>query len=220
MEVRLLYFAVVRERLNGLESETLSLQEGCTVGSMWESLAERHPALGPLRPHLRVAVNNEFAKAETVLKAGDTVALIPPVSGGSGRCWISKDALDVRQVEAVVTRDQAGAIVTFQGVVRDHTGDRQVAHLEYEIYPEMAVAQLNAICDEVETRWPRCKAAIAHRYGKLAIGEASVVIAVSSPHRPEAFEGCRHAIERIKEEVPIWKKEVGPDGESWVGFGS
>ena len=219
MEITVLYFAITRERL-GLESERVEVSQGARVGDLWAVLVEKHAALAGLRRHLRIAVNHDFADDDRVLAQGDEVALIPPVAGGAGWCRLSEAPLDAAAVEAKVARPEAGAVVTFRGVVRDHTGDRRVNHLEYEVYPEMALAKLEEICLEVTDRWPGCRAAIEHRHGRLEIGETAVVIAVSSAHRAEAFEGCRHAIERIKQSVPIWKKEVGPEGQEWVGFGS
>ena len=217
--VQVLYFAAARERV-GLEQEQVELSTPAAVEDLWTALSQRHDVLDALRAHLRVAVNQAFASDNHALRDGDEIALIPPVSGGAPRCRLTQEPLDVRHVEARVRHHGAGALVTFQGTVRDRTGERDVAHLEYEVYPEMALARLEAICDEVVTRWPACRAAIDHRFGRLGLSEVSVVIAVSSPHRPEAFEACRHAIERIKQDVPIWKKEVGPDGASWVGMGS
>jgi molybdopterin converting factor subunit 1 len=219
MQVQVLYFAILRERL-GLEREAVTLEAPATVASLWAALEARHPALEGLRPHLRVAVNEEFTWEDAALGEGDEVALIPPVAGGAPRCWLQAEPLDAAQIEALVARPAAGAIVTFRGAVRDLAHGRAVEYLEYEVYPSMAQRRLEEIAQEVEARWPDARAAIVHRYGRLQVGEDAVVIAVSHPHRAEAFEGCRHAIERIKEIVPIWKKEVGPDGASWVGFGS
>jgi len=124
--------------------------------------------------------------------------------------------IDVRAVEAAVAGPGDGAICTFQGVVRDNNLGRAVAHLEYEAFPEMALPAMRRIADEVAARWPGARAAIVHRTGRLEIGEASVVIAVSSPHRAAAFEACRYAIDTLKTTVPIWKKEVWEGGEAWV----
>jgi molybdopterin synthase catalytic subunit len=219
LEVNVLFFAIARERV-GNDSETVCLESGAKVSHLWETLCLRHRSLEALRANLRVAVNQSFVDDDFELSAGDEIAVIPPVSGGSGRSIVTEQPLNALRVEALVASPRAGAVVTFTGRVRNHTKGREVSHLEYEVYPEMAVAKLDEICAEVTARWPDAMVAIEHRYGKLEIGEASVVIAVSSPHRAEAFEGCRHVIERIKECVPIWKKEVGPAGEEWVGMGS
>ena len=219
MKITILYFAITRERL-GLDREQLDVDSPMTVGGLWSLLCDRHGPLGPLRRHLRIAVNGDFASDDLPLGEGDEVALIPPVAGGASTCSLTTDPIDQAAIEARVARDEAGAVVIFRGVVRNHTADRRVSALEYELYPSMALARLDAICDEVRERWPESAVAIEHRHGRLEIGEASVVIAVSSPLRAAAFEACRHAIERIKEDVPIWKKEIGPDGAEWVGFGS
>lgn len=219
MQVEVLYFAVVRERL-GLERESVELPPQATLEALWSALEARHQALGALRPYLRVARNQEFVQGQVELADGDQVALIPPVSGGAPRAWLQTQPLDLQAVEALVDRPEAGAVVSFRGVVRNHAKGRAVQHLEYEVYPEMAQAKLQQVVDEVQQRWPQAQAAVAHRYGLLQVGEDAVIIAVSSPHRAEGFEACRYAIDRIKEIVPIWKKEVGPDGASWVGMGS
>jgi molybdopterin synthase catalytic subunit len=220
IHVKLLYFAAARERA-GLEAQAVALPRGASLEALWAWLAEHQPAVAQLRPHLRVAVNLQFAKDQDALGDGDEVALIPPVAGGAPtRAWLQDAPLSLAQVEALVSHPGAGAVVSFRGTVRDHTLGREVVRLEYEVYPSMAQAKLEQVVQEVEARWEGSRCAIVHRFGVLSVGEDAVVIAVSHPHRAAAFEGCRHAIERIKEVVPIWKKEVGPDGASWVGLGS
>jgi molybdopterin synthase catalytic subunit len=143
------------------------------------------------------------------------------VSGGSetgGRLFrVTTEVLDAREVEVVVAGPESGAIVTFTGTVRDHARGKVVTALDYEAYPPAAEKMLERIGDEIRERWGIERVAIVHRYGLLRVGDASVVIAVASPHRDEAFAACRHAIERIKEIVPIWKKEHYSDGAVWVG---
>ena len=221
MQVSVRYFAGVRERL-GASSETLELAEGSTVEAVWESLCLRHPALVGLRRYIRLALNLEFVDADQLVAEGDEIALIPPVAGGSSAddLLLSVSPLDEAAITARVERPEAGAVVVFRGVVRNHSKGQAVEHLEYEVYPEMAMLKLRQVIDEVEQEFPDVKCALTHRTGVLQIGEAAVVIAVSSPHRAVAFEACARAIDRIKEVVPIWKKEVGPDGTSWVGMGS
>jgi molybdopterin synthase catalytic subunit len=191
-----------------------------------------------MKSFVRVAVNRDFADDDTQISPDDEIALIPPVSGGAGEpvepvepaasteeaddtgaFRITLAELDTDQVRAHVTRPDAGAIVLFEGVVRDHTGDHDVSYLEYETYLAMALDKVVQTAAEVTERWPDAQIAIHHRYGRLDIGEKAVVIAVSSPHRATAFEACQYAIDRLKEIVPIWKKEVGPDGDEWVGMG-
>ena len=129
---------------------------------------------------------------------------------------VTDQVIDPRAVEAAVTRPGAGALCSFQGLVRDHNIGRTVRYLEYEAYPEMAEAAMRRIAEQVAERWPEARAALVHRVGRLEIGEASVVIAVSSPHRAEAFAACRWAIDTLKTTVPVWKKEVFAGGEAWV----
>lgn len=219
MQIRVLYFALVREAV-GLEGESFELDAGTTVAQLREILAERHDIVRRAQRHIRVAVNEDFAGDEDVLLEGDVVALIPPVAGGAPRCSLTTDPIDPRAVEALVERDEAGAVVTFTGVVRNHAKGRAVEYLEYEVYASMALAKLQAVQAEVEAAHPEVQVAVCHRYGKLVVGEVAIVIAVSSAHRAVAFTACQRTIDRIKEVVPIWKKEVGPDGKEWVGFGS
>jgi len=214
------YFAAVRERV-GLERETFELDADSTLADLWAILVQHHPALDGLRGHLRFSVNLEFGDDTTVLADGDEVGIIPPVAGGVQRPpLLSEVSLSVGVVRAAVARPEAGAIVVFEGVVRNHSLGRDVDYLEYEVYPEMATSKLQQVIDEVEAQHPTTRCALVHRHGRLVIGDLAVVIAVSAPHREPAFRACAFAIDRIKEIVPIWKREVGPDGTEWVGMGS
>lgn len=132
---------------------------------------------------------------------------------------IVEESLDIKAVVEHVENPAAGAVVTFVGTVRDHARGKRVLSLEYEAYPEMAERMLRQISEEIRARWEVCKIAVVHRVGRLQVGEVSVVIAISSAHREEAFEACRYAIDRIKAIVPIWKKEIYKDGECWIGEG-
>lgn len=217
MRVRVRYFAKIRE-IVGRDEEHLDVADGSSIADVYGLLCEREPSLGRLRYHLRAARNQEFEDFEALLQEGDELAFIPPVSGGAPRFLVTMERLSVDAVVDCVRRPEAGAIVTFQGVVRNHTGDREVIHLEYDAYVEMSEKKLRETAAEAEERWP-VQVAVHHRYGRMEIGETAVVIAVSSPHRAEAFEACRWVIDRLKEVVPIWKKEVGPDGEEWLGRG-
>jgi molybdopterin synthase catalytic subunit/molybdopterin converting factor small subunit len=194
---------------------------GRTPTDLLAELQERYPRLAPLVPVLGVAINREYASPDQVLQEGDEVALIPPVSGGAPEpkplYEITAAPLSADEVAARVTNPYAGATLVFVGTVREWTKGKQTVYLEYEAYPEMATAQMAKIGDEIAAKWPGARTAIVHRVGKLGIGEASVVIAVATPHRADAFEACRHAIERLKQIVPIWKKEIWADGEEWVG---
>lgn len=221
MRVTVRYFAGVRERL-GLTEEVVEVDAEADVDAVWLVLCGRHPALEGLRRYLRLSVNLEFVEGTHAVADGDEIAVIPPVAGGSSvdDLLLSDLPLDEQAICARVERPEAGALVMFRGVVRNHSKGQAVAHLEYEVYPEMAVLKLRQVIDEVEREFPEVRCALTHRYGVLQIGDAAVVIAVSSAHRAVAFEACARAIDRIKEIVPIWKKEVGPDGASWVGMGS
>jgi molybdopterin synthase catalytic subunit len=212
------YFAAARERA-GCSEEALALPSPATVGALLEALAARHAGLAPLLKHLRVAVNQEFRAATDALRDGDEVALIPPVAGGAGCFHVVDRPLSLQEVVDAVSGPGQGGVVTFSGTVRDVTRGRKVLRLEYEAYPEMAVKTLSAIGDEAAQQWPGARLAIVHRVGTLHPGELAVVIAASAPHRDEAFQACRHAIEALKRDVPIWKKEVYEDGDVWVGLG-
>ena len=216
--VRVRLFARLREKA-GTAAVELQLPDGATAGDALAELARRLPDLDLDPGRIRPAVNQALAGWTAVLAHGDELALIPPVSGGAPPAVlveIGPAPLDARRLEAAVAHPGAGGICTFTGVVRDNSRGRGVTHLEYEAYAEMAEAQIRRITDVVGERWPQARVAIAHRTGRLEIGEASVVIAVSCPHRAEAFEACRYAIDHLKESVPIWKKEFATDGDSWI----
>jgi molybdopterin synthase catalytic subunit len=179
-------------------------------------LAREYPVFETFGERLAGSVNLEVSPLDTALTDGDEVAFLPPVSGGAGSCWLSDQPLDVGQAVSRVSGPGMGGIVTFVGAVRDNARGRAIRHLEYEAYPEMAVREMEKIADEAATRWPGAAVSIGHRSGHLEIGEIAVVVAAAAPHRAEAFAACRFAIDTLKETVPIWKKEVATDGESWV----
>jgi len=194
---------------------------GLTPPELLHVLQEQFPGLARLVPSLAVAVNREYADPSRVLSNGDEVALIPPVSGGSGEerplFEVTEAPLSADEVAARVTNPHSGATLVFVGTVREWTKGKQTISLEYEAYAEMAVLQMQVIAREIDAQWPGTRTSIVHRVGKLEIAEASVIIAVATPHRADAFAACRHAIERLKQIVPIWKKEIWADGEQWVG---
>src|ERR1700686_2635023 len=216
--VRTRLFARLREQA-GTETETLELQAGSSLADAYDALRLRHPAL-PDRSGVRAAVNQEFSDWTAKVADGDEVAFIPPVSGGAHGVGVlfelTMDPLDARRLEAAVAHKGAGAICTFTGVVRDSSRGRSVTHLEYEAYAEMAPVQMRRIADEIADKWPEARVAMAHRTGRLEIGEPSVVVSVSSPHRAEAIAACKWGIDRLKESVPIWKKEYAGDGTYWI----
>lgn len=227
MRVTVRYFAIVRERL-GVSEEPVDLPDGSSLAHLLGVLSERHPDTLPnLLPHLRYAVGVDFAGPEAILVDEAEVALIPPVAGGAPlqapdpRFVVTSEPLsEARVIGLADSRDgQMGGVSTFTGVVRHHSQGRDVVRLEYEAHESMATAVLARIGAECEDLWPGCRVAIHHRVGVLRPGDLAVVIVAAAPHRAEAFSACRHSIERLKEDVPIWKKEVGPDGEEWVGMG-
>ena len=219
MQVTVKFFGALREEA-GAKEFALELPPGSTLADLRVSLAQRYPAFERFGDRIAAAVNFELAEADPVLSDGDEVAWLPPVAGGAGArnplCTLSDRALVVEEVVARVTGRDAGGVVTFVGNVRDHARGRSIQYLEYEAYPAMAEREMQKIADEAAQRWPGTRVAIAHRTGHLEIGEAAVVIVAAAPHRAEAFEACRFAIDTLKETVPIWKKEFAADGEYWV----
>ena len=174
--------------------------------------------LGDEPAGLLYAVNREYAEPERELADGDEVALIPPVSGGAFR--VTEEPLSLEAAVAEVADDRAGAVATFTGTVRRQSRGREVTRLEYEAYAEMAEDVMAQLAAELEQRYELCAVAIHHRVGALGIGEASVVVAVSAPHRQDALAACKDAIDTLKQTVPLWKKEVYEGGEEWIGRGS
>ncbi len=219
MRVTLLYFAAARERA-GIPRETVELRDGATAADAREAACAAHPGLRAIVERLRLAVDQQFAPAERPLRDGAEVAFIPPVSGGAGAHRISDGPLAVDAPIAAVAGTDCGAVVTFVGTVRAHNRGRAVVRLEYEAYPEMALRVFARIEDEARSRWPGTRLAIHHRIGGLDPGAVSVVIAAASPHRADAFSAARHAIEELKKDAPIWKREHYQDGSEWVGLGS
>ena len=210
-------FARLREQA-GTDCEQVDVPDG-TVADVYRALRVRHPELEPELTLIRPARNQSFAEWDERVADGDEVAFIPPVSGGAGAAALielTSEPLDARRLEAAVADPGAGAICTFTGVVRDNSRGESVTHLEYEAYEGMAQRQMLAIVDEIAERWPEARVAMAHRTGSLEIGEASVVVSVSCPHRAEAIAACHWGIDRLKESVPIWKKEFASSGAVWI----
>jgi MoaE-MoaD fusion protein len=219
MRVTILYFAVFKERL-GRSEDALELPDGKRVQDAIDALAAQHPAIAALRGKFRVAVNQEFVDDAHVLGNGDELALIPPVAGGSDRhVKLLGEPLSLDRVVAAVSGPGMGGVVTFTGAVRRNSRGVTVERLEYEAYGSMALREMTRLCEEIEAEIPGVKLAVEHRVGTLAIGDLAVVIAAAAPHRAEAFTACRAMIDRLKDRVPIWKKEIGTDGAEWVGLG-
>jgi len=220
MRVGVRLFARYREA-TGRERLEVDLPEGSTVEAAWSAVVDRHPQLGPYRPFTLFAVGNEYVEPEHPLRPSDELCLFPPVSGGRGGdvYRVVDEPLSPDAIAAEVDDPGAGGIVIFSGVVRNETGGRPVKFLEYEAHAPMAEAKMREIGEAVHARWAGVKlVAILHRVGRLEIGEASVLIAVSAAHRQEAFEACKYAIDTLKHTVPVWKKEHFEDGEIWVGL--
>jgi MoaE-MoaD fusion protein len=205
-------FAGLRERA-GAGERTLELPKGARAGDVWPALG-----LGDEPDGLLYAVNREYAPRERDLAEGDEVALIPPVSGGA--FVVTERPLALATAVAEVAGEDAGAIATFTGTVRRHSRGRTVLFLEYEAYAEMAEQVMADLAGDLAARHRLGRIAIHHRVGRVEVGEASVVIAVSAPHRQDALAACREAIDTLKEAVPLWKKEVYEGGEEWIGRGS
>ena len=212
MQITVRLFAGLRERAGTGERE-LDLPDGARVAHVWGALA-----LGDEPAGLLYAVNRRYTEPDQALADGDEVAVIPPVSGGSFR--LTAEPLDVAAVLREVESANAGAIASFVGTVRRRSRDRDVLHLDYEAYEEMAEEMLARLGAELTERHRLTAVAIHHRLGRVEIGEASVVIAVSAPHRAAALDACREAIETLKTSIPLWKKEVYEGGEEWIGQGS
>jgi molybdopterin synthase catalytic subunit len=226
MRVNVLYFSILRERA-GTRQESLDLPERATVADLKTALAGRRPALAPHLDHVVIAVNRDFAQPEQPLADGDEVGIFPPVSGGAASPTIlrlTEETLDLNSLLSSLVTPTTGAACVFSGVVRGRT-ERSDPHdtdyLEYEAYPPMAEEKLRQVAEEMRARWPAVEGiAIVHRLGRLEAGTPTILVACTAAHRDTGvFEAARYGIDRLKEIVPVWKKEVGPDGERWVEGG-
>ena len=210
VQVTVKLFAGLRERAGWSER---GIDAGPTVGDVWGELG-----LGDEPAGLLYAVNQEFAERDRELADGDEVAVIPPVSGGAFR--LVEGTPELAAVISEVQDKRAGAIATFQGTVRRQSRGREVIALEYEAYSGMAEKVMAEIARGVKSRYELCDVAVAHRVGRCEVGEVSVAIAVSAPHRQDALSACRDVIDELKARVPLWKKELYEGGEEWIGRGS
>ena len=215
MKINVRLFALYRERA-GRDHLTLELHPGSTVSQLVEEIRRLFPDLAPPSVDIVVAVNTEYGQPDLALFDGDDVALIPPVSGGGTMIEMTRKPLIPEEITAKVRKDTNGAVVTFLGTTRLFAEGRKVLYLEYEAYEEMALKEMEKILQEIRSEWALEDVAIAHRIGRVDIGEISLVLAVASPHRKEAFHACHEAVDRLKERVPIWKKEFFEDGYHWV----
>jgi molybdopterin synthase catalytic subunit len=226
MQVRVLFFGVLKD-IVGRSEETLEIAPHSTIGSVYEAFSRRFETLRDKRSSILFAKNREFSSAEATLSDNDEIAFLPPVSGGCGEPLrlqdpeghffaITRQPIDSRELMERVQRSEDGAVVVFEGVVRNNTKGRRTEHLEYECYEQMALEQMARIGREIASEFAVGRIGMVHRLGRLEIGEASVVVAVAAPHRGAAFDAARRGIDRLKREVPIWKKEFFADGAVWV----
>ena len=219
MKVTVLLFGQARE-LAGTQSLDLEIENPLSVAEVFARIVADLPKLARMEPSLLFAVNEEYASRDQLLKDGDVVAVLPPVSGGeqTGRdvFEITREPIDIAGLRKRLLEGDSGAVVIFDGVARDNTKGRRTLHLEYEGYTEMALRTMEQIGREIHGQWRINRVGMVHRLGRVDITESSVVIVVTSAHRGIAFEACEYAINRLKKIVPIWKKEFFEDGEVWV----
>jgi molybdopterin synthase catalytic subunit len=226
MRARVLFFGMLKDMV-GRPSEEIDLPDGADLGSVFERYATQHPRLRELAPSIVAARNHEFATLATRLDDGDEVAFLPPVSGGSdpesmelksGDHYfaLTRCPIDTRAVIARLLTGGDGAVITFEGVVRNHTKGRPTLYLDYECYEAMALKMMSQIGCEVASAHAVTRVAMVHRLGRMLIGETSVAVIVTAPHRQAAFDAALEGINRLKKLVPIWKKEQFVDGEVWV----
>ena len=213
--IKVKLFAVLKEQLG--EEIDLEVPEPATARSLLDSFLAAHPQFAGARNSLNVAVDHSYSREDQPISAGQEVAIFPPVSGGSGSPHeVTEAPINLDTLVSRVASPRAGAISTFLGVVRDNSLGRKVRHLFYEAYPPMAIKEMERLEAEVREKYDILSIAVSHRVGRLEIGEASVAIAVSSAHRREGIEACHFAIDRLKEIVPVWKKEYWEGGEVWL----
>jgi molybdopterin synthase catalytic subunit len=223
MQLRVLCFGRLRELI--APEIAAELSSPATVADLWSSLREQHPALAAYDGAIAVAVNQSFASLSTLLAEGDEVALLPPVSGGSGEpelplisphAGLQREPIDAAPLLAQIKDGEDGAVCLFDGIVRNHSRNRRTLYLEYEAYPAMALAGMETLAQEALAGFPIRDVRIVHRVGRLEIGETSILIAVASAHRAAAFDACRWIIDSLKRTVPVWKKEIFEDGAIWA----
>jgi len=221
MQVHVVAFGVLKDSL-GAEAVPVELKEGAAVADLLTQLADRWPGL--MLRGIAVSVNAEYAAATQVLQAGDEVGLLPPVSGGAQDAEekqaaftaLTREPIDAGRLVAAAKQGEDGAVVVFDGIVRNNSRGRQTLHLDYEAYEEMAAKQMGELAREARSRFCVRHVTIVHRLGRLLVGETSVLIVVASAHRAQAFEACRWVIDTLKKTVPIWKKETFADGAVWA----
>jgi molybdopterin synthase catalytic subunit len=224
MQVQVLYLGMLRE-IAGCEREVVQLADEASVADLFAQVQQRIPKLRDFRGAIALAVNYEYADGSVVLRDDDEVALIPPVSGGSGEepmlplvsehAMLVREPIDAATIQAQVKRPEDGAVATFDGIVRNNSRGRRTLYLDYSGYEPMALRKMEELAADALQRFAIRDVRVAHRLGRLQIGESSVYIVVSSAHRAAAFDACRWLIDTLKTTVPIWKKEHFEDGAVW-----
>ena len=227
MRVQVLFFGLLRDIVGAYEDH-IDLPSGATLGDVFEHYAASHPRLAEMRASIVLARNQQFARSSACVSDGDEIALLPPVSGGVGPFThevaeaeghffaLTREPIDIPAIKQRIVSGEDGALVVFDGVVRNNTNGRRTLYLDYECYEGMAIRMIAALGRELATGHAVSRVAIVHRLGRMDVGETSVAILVSAPHRKPAFAACLEAINRLKRTVPIWKKEYFEDGEVWV----
>lgn len=224
MNVRVLFFGVLKD-IAGRSEDTVQIEPGSTVEDLFRSYSQRFETLNSRRPSILFARNREFVKSDAILSDNDEIAFLPPVSGGkqpscnsaSGHIFaLTRNPIDSQALSRSLQRPEDGAVAVFEGVVRNNSNGRETLHLDYECYEPMALQMIERIGREIAKDHAIGHIGIVHRLGRLQIGEASVVIVATAPHRRPAFEAAIAGINRLKKEVPIWKKEFFADGAVWV----
>lgn len=216
MRIEILFFGVCKD-IVGKEQLQIDLDEGSTIDEAFRRLCETYTGLISYQNRLLFAINESFALRTARLSDGDTLALLPPISGGSSDIYgLTRKPIDSRSLALELLRPEDGAIVTFDGVTRNHNRGREVLYLEYEAYETMAPKVMAQIATEARNQWQIDAVGIIHRLGRVDIGESSVAIVVTSAHRRAAFEACHFLIDRLKQIVPIWKREYYRDGAVWI----
>jgi len=226
VQVKLLFFASLKD-IVGSRQLDFDVPSGATVNDLLERLEARYPGLRPYRSIVLTSLNEDYVDRSTVVSDGDEVAIFPPVSGGASSepviadrprevYRLTREAIDAREIADMILRPEDGALCIFEGVVRNNSKGKTTRYLEYEAYETMALKTMEEIGEFVRSAWEIGCVAIVHRLGRMEIGETSVAIIITSPHRRASFDACEYAIDRLKKIVPIWKKEFFDDGEVWI----
>ena len=229
MRVSVLFFGLLKE-IVGTSQETIEVADGAQIETVFQHFATQYPQLHELAHSIVPARNMQFARFSDPVEEGDEIAFMPPVSGGNAEnypYWIreeqtgnfyalTREPINVQQLLHELARPEDGAIVEFRGIVRNHKEGRKVKYLEYDCYEPMAIRVMAQIGSEISRQYPISRLAVVHRLGRLEVGAVSVVVAVASEHRKPAFQAALETINRLKQRVPIWKKEVFDDGQAWV----